>query len=110
MAPETGYTSNTRNVGKLQNKGIEAMVNFIPIRTKDWEWSVGATFAKNWSEVKELWDGLDEYTIPVGTTGKYSSLRGVSYVLKVGEPIGIFKLPATKTVQDKTVHIMVIES
>ena len=101
LAPETGYTSNTRNVGKLQNKGIEAMVNFTPIRTKDWEWSVGATFAKNWSEVKELWDGLDEYTIPVGTTGKYSSLRGVSYVLKVGEPIGIFKLPATKTVQDK---------
>ena len=103
LAPETGYTSNTRNVGKLQNKGIEAMINFTPIRTKDWEWSVGATYAKNWSEVKELWDGLDEYTIPVGTTttGMYSSLRGVSYVLKVGEPIGIFKLPATKTVQDK---------
>lgn len=39
--PETGYTTNTRNVGKLQNKGIEAMVNFTPIRTKDWEWSVG---------------------------------------------------------------------
>lgn len=35
LAPETGYTSNTRNVGKLQNKGIEAMVNFTPIRTKD---------------------------------------------------------------------------
>ena len=34
--------------------------------TKDWEWSVGATYAKNWSKVKELWDGLDEYTIPVG--------------------------------------------
>ena len=112
LAPETGYTSNTRNVGKLQNKGIEAMVNFTPIRTKDWEWSVGATYAKNWSKVKELWDGLDEYTIPVGTTstGLYSSMRGVSYVLKVGEPIGIFKLPATQKVTDKTVHIMVIES
>lgn len=101
MAPETGYTSNTRNVGKLQNKGIEAMVNFTPIRTKDWEWSVGATYAKNWSKVKELWDGLDEYTIPVGTSGLYSSMRGVSYVLKVGEPIGIFKLPATQKVTDK---------
>lgn len=103
LAPETGYTSNTRNVGKLQNKGIEAMVNFTPIRTKDWEWSVGATYAKNWSKVKELWDGLDEYTIPVGTTstGLYSSMRGVSYVLKVGEPIGIFKLPATQKVTDK---------
>ena len=104
LAPETGYTSNTRNVGKLQNKGIEAMINVTPIRTKDWEWSVGATFSKNWSKVIELWDGLDEYTINVGTSGggTYSSYRGVSYVLKVGEPIGIFKLPATKTVTDKS--------
>lgn len=101
LAPETGYTSNTRNVGKLQNRGIEAMVNFTPIRTKDWEWNVGVTYSKNWSEVKELWDGLDEYTINVGTTSVYSSYRGVSYVLKVGEPIGIFKLPATMTVTDK---------
>lgn len=62
-----------------------------------------ATYSKNWSKVKELWDGLDEYTIPVGTTstGLYSSMRGVSYVLKVGEPIGIFKLPATEKVTDK---------
>lgn len=104
LAPETGYTSNTRNVGKLQNKGIELMLNVTPIRTKDWEWSIGATYSKNWSKVKELWDGLDEYTINVGTSGGgvYSSYRGVSYVLKVGEPIGIFKLPATQTVTDKS--------
>lgn len=94
LAPETGYTTNTRNVGKLQNRGIEAMINFTPIRTNDWEWSVGATFSKNWSKVKELWDGLDEYTI--------TSSRGVYYVLKVGEPIGIFKIPSTATVKDET--------
>jgi TonB-linked SusC/RagA family outer membrane protein len=98
LAPETGYTSNTRNVGKLENKGIEAALNFTPIRNKDWEWNVGVTFAKNWSKVKELWDGLDEYTVP---TGGYTSYRGVSYVLKVGEPIGIFKLPATAIVEDE---------
>ena len=98
LAPELGYTSNTRNVGKLENKGIEAAVNFTPIRTKDWDWSVGATFTKNWSKVKELWDGLTEYTVSVGG---YASVRGVSYVLKVDEPIGIFKLPARATVNDE---------
>ena len=99
LAPETGYGSNTRNVGKLENQGIEAMLNFTPIRNKDWEWNVGVTFSKNWSKVKELWDGLDEYTV---TASGYSSYRGVSYVLKVGEPIGIFKLPAAQKVTDKS--------
>ena len=99
LAPELGYTSNTRNVGKLENQGIEAALNFTPIRTKDWEWNVGVTYTKNWSKVKELWDGLDEYTVGIGG---YSSYRGVSYVLKVGEPIGVFKLPATATVQDES--------
>jgi len=99
LAPELGYTTNTRNVGKLENQGIEAAVNFVPVRTKDFEWNVGVTYTKNVSKVKELWDGLDEYTVSVGG---YTSLRGVSYVLKVGEPIGIFKLPAAATVEDES--------
>ncbi len=98
LAPETGYTTNTRNVGKLENRGIEAMLNFTPVRSKNWEWNVGVTFSKNWSKVKELWDGLQEYTV---AAGGYTSYRGVSYVLKVGEPIGIFKLPAAATVTDE---------
>ena len=98
LAPESGYTSNTRNVGKLENKGIEAALNFTPIRNKDWNWNVGVTFTKNWSKVKELWDGLSEYTVSIDG---YSSIRGVSYVLKVDEPIGIFKLPATAKVNDE---------
>ncbi|MBR2231219.1 MAG: SusC/RagA family TonB-linked outer membrane protein [Bacteroidaceae bacterium] len=99
LAPEMGYTSNTRNVGKLENKGIELALNFTPIRSKDWEWNVGLTYTKNWSKVKELWDDLEEYTIGVGG---YSSIRNVSYVLKVGEPIGIFKLPAAAIVEDES--------
>ena len=55
-------------------------MNITPIRTKDWEWSVGATYSKNWSKVKELWDGLDEYTIPVGTTSTGLYLLCVVYL------------------------------
>lgn len=93
LAPETGYTRETRNVGKLENQGIEAMLSVVPIRNKDWEWEIGGTFTKNNSKVKELWDGLSEYT--------YTTWRGIDYVLKVGEPIGTFRLPAVATVTDK---------
>lgn len=92
LAPETGYTSETRNVGKLNNHGIELAVNATPIRTRDWEWTLGLTFSKNWSKVKELWDGLDEYA--------YTNWRGIYLVMKEGEEIGQFRVPATATVED----------
>lgn len=93
LAPETGYTRETRNVGHLENQGVEIMLNVTPIRTKDWDWEIGATFTKNVSKVKELWDGLDEYT--------YYTWRGIEYVMKVGEPIGTFRIPSTATVTDE---------
>lgn len=94
LAPESGYTRETRNVGKIQNQGIEIALNLTPLRTKDWEWKIGATFSKNMSEVKELWDGLDEYS--------YTNWRGVYYVLRKGGPVGEFRVPGVNRVTDKS--------
>lgn len=93
LAPETAYSYETKNVGKIQNQGVELMVNLTPVRTKDWTWDIGFTFTKNMSEVKELWDGADEYS--------YTNWRGVYYVLKVGEPVGLFRIPAANKVMDE---------
>jgi len=93
LAPESGYTRETRNVGKIQNQGIEIALNLVPLRIKDWEWKIGATFSKNMSKVKELWDGLDEYS--------YTNWRGVYYVLRKGGPVGEFRVPAVNRVTDK---------
>ena len=93
LASESGYTRETRNVGKLENQGVEALITVTPIRTKDWKWDVGATFTRNRSKVKELWDGKEEYT--------YTTWRTIDYVLKVGQPIGVFRIPAIAKVTDK---------
>ena len=92
LPPETGYTTETKNVGKIGNKGIEAALSFTPVRKGDWEWEVGTTFAKNVSKVIELWDGLDEYS--------YISSYSVYGVLKVGEPLLQLRIPALQTVED----------
>ena len=92
LAPETGYTSETRNVGRLENKGVEIAAGFTPVRTKDWEWDVNTTFTKNTSKVRELWDGLQEYTIV--------SWRGIEYKMKVGQEIGTFQVPDIDRVKD----------
>lgn len=93
LAPETGFTSETRNVGRLENKGVEIAAGVTPIRTKDWEWDVNATFTKNTSKVRELWDGLSEFNI--------YSWRGIEYRMKVGEKIGTFQVPDVDRVKDK---------
>lgn len=94
LAPETGYTSETRNVGELENKGVEIAAGITPIRTKDWQWDVNATFTKNTGKVIELWDELQEYNI--------YSWRGIEYRMKVGEKIGTFQVPSVDRVTDKT--------
>lgn len=96
LAPETRYTSVTRNVGEVSNKGIELTAGFIPVQVKDFEWGLGVTFAKNWSKVLKLWDNVDEYVL--------KSAYSVDFVAKVGEPLGIFKVPkVAKTEDGKTI-------
>jgi len=40
----------TTNIGAMDNQGIEFAVNFVPITTPDWEWSIG--FNYTWQESK----------------------------------------------------------
>ena len=86
-----------RNVGEISNKGIELALNFTPIRTKEVEWDLGVTFSKNWSEVKKLWNEGDKPVTEYVLQTAYS----VNFVAKVGEPLGVFQVPAIATVQDK---------
>jgi hypothetical protein len=96
LPPETGYTSETKNVGRIDNKGVELMLEVTPVRTKDWEWSVGGTFSKNKSKVVELWGDTEE--IPLGY---WTSYRGVEFMAIKGQPIGVYRIPAAARVEDK---------
>lgn len=96
LAPETRYTSVTRNVGEISNKGVEITAGFVPVQVKDFEWGLGVTFAKNWSKVLKLWDDVDEYVL--------NTAYSVDFVAKVGEPLGVFKVPkVAKTEDGKTI-------
>lgn len=40
MAPSTGFSGIDRNVGDVKNYGIEFAVNYVPISTKDFKWTI----------------------------------------------------------------------
>ena len=92
IAPETGYTGRVRNVGWINNQGLEVHLFGSPLKTKDFEWEIGVTYAKNISLVKELWDNVENY--------QWTSAYDVTYMMIKGQPLGVFQIPATKTVTD----------
>lgn len=50
----TGFTSVRSNIGKLRNRGLEIVVNAVPVRTNDFEWNIGLNFATNKNKVVSL--------------------------------------------------------
>ena len=51
----TGVTSRWKNVGEMENQGIELTVGGDIIRTRDWNWSVEMNLGHNRNRIKELY-------------------------------------------------------
>jgi TonB-linked SusC/RagA family outer membrane protein len=78
LPPSTGYTSIYDNIGDLQNKGIELVLNTENL-VNAFKWNTSIVFAMNRNKVTKLYEGQ-----PIADQG-----RGGNWVM-VGEPIGIF--------------------
>lgn len=51
MDPTTGATSMTKNVGSIENKGLEISLHGTPIRNRDFSWDVIYNFTYNKNKV-----------------------------------------------------------
>lgn len=77
----SGYSAKLLNAGEIENKGIEATLNLVPVRTDDFRWNLSANFTKNQSEVIALPEGTE--TIQLG-----SFQGGITIQATLGEPYG----------------------
>lgn len=56
----TGFSSVTNNNGSYRNQGVEIEVSATPVRTRDFQWTIGANITYNKNVIVELPDnGLD---------------------------------------------------
>ena len=85
----TGFTTQTQNLGKITNKGVEISLSLTPIQTKDFQWDLRVNFSKNKNLLVELTEGLDQ--ISLGGTSS------VAFVARPGYELGLFEgiVPAT---------------
>jgi outer membrane receptor protein involved in Fe transport len=69
LAPSTGFTTEFFNGGELRNRGIELMVQIVPVKSQGFEWLTRTTFSLNRSEVTDL-------PVPAFLTGGFGTGLG----------------------------------
>lgn len=80
----------TTNVGEMKNNGVELSLNFVPVDTDDWNWTIGFNYTWNDSEITKLnvADSDNSYV----ETGAISGTGKMVQVFKVGERPYTFNL------------------
>ena len=83
----TGYSSSTVNSASINNKGVEAILNVIPVQSRDFTWDVSASFSLLRSEVISIADGIDQIYVG-GYVGRGNiAIPGLPYGILEGEVI-----------------------
>lgn len=62
LPKETGYSTITRNVGAMNNRGLEFTVNASLLRQTNWKWDVTFNFSTNNAVIRKLADGVPFFT------------------------------------------------
>ncbi len=75
-----------RNVGEINNRGVELSLTSNNINNNGFKWSTNFNYALNRSEVVNLSSGSE--IIGSGAPGYFSG--ATTYILREGEPIGLF--------------------
>ena len=84
----TGYSTTYNNIGETKNFGTDITLNFVPVRTHDWEWTVGfnAGYCKN--EIVELSNGKEDDLVNGWFIGES---MGSIYTYEAGPDGGIWR-------------------
>ena len=54
LSNTSGFGSATRNIGSMENKGLELSLNIVPIQTKDLRWDLDFNFSNNKNTITSL--------------------------------------------------------
>lgn len=79
----SGYTNIYKNIGSMENKGIEFTLNTVNIESDDFSWNTTFNIALNQNKVLELGEANDDIF-----PGPF--FLSNTNILRVGEPVGSF--------------------
>ncbi|RFS23279.1 TonB-dependent receptor [Chitinophaga silvatica] len=92
----SGYGFQYMNIGSMENKGVEIMLNSINIRNRNFKWTTTLNLAYNKNRVKNIGGQIIE-----STGGEQRAVEG--------EPIGVFYMPKFAGVDPKTGEALYVD-
>lgn len=96
----SGISKQLINAGNIQNSGIEVALNTVPIRTKDFEWTVDFTYTKNTNKIISLHENVADYITLTGDVA-YGNYR-IGSVAQVGGAYGLLLSDSKPKIDEKT--------
>jgi TonB-linked SusC/RagA family outer membrane protein len=102
--PVPPYLTNSMliNAGTMENKGLEVLVNVVPIQTSKLQWNSGFTYSTNRNKLVSLsndqFEAANDF-FDAGYTGE--PIQVSTHRVKVGEPIGRFFVLKSVGVDEK---------
>lgn len=81
----SGFTTGLKNIGEVENKGIEMAINATPV-TGEFTWNTNFNITFNRNKVLDLGDVSFIYP----TAGQENNGIHLGRIIKVGEPLGTF--------------------
>ncbi|MFK7906236.1 MAG: TonB-dependent receptor, partial [Chitinophagales bacterium] len=97
-AASTGFLSEYRNIGTMQNRGFEAELSYNFIKNKNWSLEVYGNYSRNQNEVTNLFGASS-----IALTGGAISSRAVE-----GQALGV--LWGTRALRDETGDFLLDEN
>lgn len=86
LVPSSGHGAAMKNIGKVQNQGIEFTLNTTNIQTKKFQWTSSFNIGIN----KNVVLGLAENQLSMRTNAYFDqNFTSPNYIAKVGYPIGM---------------------
>lgn len=83
LAPSTGGSSIFNNVGSMENRGFEIVLEATPVKTKNFSWDFTAIFNRNRNKITDL-GGLTVIDAGAEVTS------GAPARLLLNQPVGVF--------------------
>ncbi|AOZ97961.1 SusC/RagA family TonB-linked outer membrane protein [Flavobacterium commune] len=87
LPPSSGFGSAIKNIGSVENKGLELTLTTKNINTKDFTWTTSANIAFNKNKLIALGEDQESLESTVNWDNQWNTTS--AYIAKIGQPLGL---------------------
>jgi len=85
LSPSSGYGSAFKNIGSLENKGLELTLSTWNVKTKEFNWKTDFNFTANQNKITYLQEDARSMMYSINFDANFGNL----YIQNVGRPTGM---------------------